>query len=209
LRSAFLATARSGARTHIFLPATYVPGRRPGEVTGQMPKAVREAAPLPTRWARLAAGDRLWVQEEIAALIDARYNEVAQSFYKIELKGGHVPIPNGTRAGRWQTKTFDANKCTRESSRFTLEITAVRATRAHEITWEEIKREGTYQPHSTLGSWWGYQYGILMPWAENPAVLGVDFRFLDANIDTGQRWVPETKPSAPIHRIFGTPGVKD
>jgi hypothetical protein len=219
IRPGFVQAIRGGRRTHIFLPGNYVPGQRVGlskDTRDRMASRGGAPASYPTRWTGLQPGMRLFVQEEISALVDARHPELMQSFYKLDLAGGRVPIPGGVRGSKYRTTAWPANKCTREASRYTLEVTAVRRCYAQDVTWEEMQREGTFDPHATKGTWWGIQYGILMPWAENPEVVGMDFTFVDGNIDTGVRWVPEARPvnpnsarTAALMASWGTPGVKD
>lgn len=209
LRPAFVLTARAGTRTHFFMPGTFVPGGR--TVIGDEAKQrqansgmMKYASP----WSKLEPGDRLWLQEDIAALIDVKtYGLKSRSFYKIDLPGGHVPIPGGAKGTAWRTELFPAKKMTRELSRYTFEVTAVRNCRAQEITWDEVKREQTsWDPYMTLGQWWGQQYGLIMPWAENPEVVGIDFTFTNANVDTGEAFVPDPPPPprdrAPLDALF-------
>ena len=204
------------------MPGDFIPNRR--TALGAEARAEQEKRGgflrLPTPWAKLAPGDRLWVQEEIAVLIDLTYGEVTKTFYKMELPGGHVPIPGGAKRARWLTKSIEARKCTREQTRYWLEITDVSQCRARDVTQEQMRREGTNDIGIHLNEWWPRYYGIVMPLAENPAVIGLGFKFIDAHIDTGMRWELPAPPAPKnpdylkgilegMDKRYGTPPVND
>ncbi len=219
LRAQTLIGIRAGRRTHLTMAATFVPGRRTPVGEGSRLAASRTGGMvMPTPWAGLKPGDRLWVQEEVVILHDQHISEASQSFYKTELPTGQPPIPGrGTKGSRYRTETIDAIRMPREHSRYTLALVDVRHFRAAEITWDEIKAEGDFDPHQTKGAWWQYRYGIAMPWAENPEAVGLTFEFVDGNIDTGERWVPDAPPGNPnstdtkavMDAMFGTWPVND
>lgn len=199
LRGPMVDQIRKGQRTHMCLPSTFVPGRRLAVSQEARDHAVRASfgtMALPTAWTKLRAGDMLWVQEEAAALIDRRDPAGSRRFFKLDLHGGHVPIPGGAKGGRYETVTYDASKLEREDSRYTLAIAGVRVFRAWDITWDEIRAEGSFDAHQTMGAWWEYRYAfVLGSWKENPEVCGLSFRFVDGNVDTGERWVPDPPPA--------------
>lgn len=217
LRPSFIVEIRNGARRHVCMPGRFIPGQRSAIGAEAKERAGRSGAmSMPTPWASLEPGDKLWVQEQISGLFDERHNEVAKTYYTLDLQSGRVPIPGGVRGGKWSTKSWDATKCPKNASRYTLEITGVRLFTAREITWPEVEREGTYRAYDTLGAWWGRFYGVTLPWEENPPVVGLDFTFIDGNIETGQRWVQEIEPAphaggagALIEKMFGTPPIKE
>lgn len=201
IRGPVLASIRAGQRTHLCLPATFVPGRRLAVGQEARERADRLSAgtmAMPTAWTRLGPGDMLWVQEETGSLIDRKDPALSRRFFKLELPGGHIPVPGGAKGARYETSSLDAAKLTREDSRYTLAVDAVRVFRAWDITWDEIRAEGAFDAHQTMGAWWGYRYGFALgAWDENPEVCGLSFRFIDGNIDTGQKWGPDPKPTNP------------
>ncbi len=203
MRGGFIMQMRTGKRTHVFLPASYIPGARRAVTEEGRKMAAKVGHPIPTKYARLKPGDRLWVQEETAALIDLKnYGLGSKAFYKVELPGGHVPIPGGARGTKWKTASYLAKDLKREDSRYTLDVIGARVCRAWEITWEEVARESTHHAHQSKNAWWESQYGLVMPWASNPEVVSLDFNFRDGNIDSGTRWAPEPVPERQPNRYL-------
>jgi hypothetical protein len=190
LRPQVLLGARAGTRTHLCLPATFLPKTR--TAVGEEARARNASAGvlrMPSLWVKLEVGDRLWVQEDVAELHDRR-GVHSRAFYKLDLTGGHVPIPGGAKGSRYTTRTVEARLMPRDHSRYTLEVTGVAEFRAQEIGWDRIAAEGPHDKHQTMGQWWERAYGFTMPWSENPPLIGLSFKFTDANVD-GQRWVPD------------------
>lgn len=197
---------REGKQTHLTMAAWFKPGGR--TAVGLEAKLEAERASgmrMPTPWTKLAPGDMLWVQEETAYLTDKRDSTGSRWFFRADLVGGHVPVPGGSRALRYDTGWVDASKLTRENSRYTLAIEGMRVMRAQQLGWAELDREGPRDPHMTIGAWWNSRYGAMLgDWKENPEVCALAFRFVDGNIDTGARWDVKARDwmqaaSAPVY----------
>lgn len=212
LRAALVTSIRKGTRTHLIMAASFIPGRR--TAVGAEARAADEKAGvmrLPTPWVKLQPGDRLWVQEETSTMVDTRNMAGTRVHYRAELPGGHVPIPGGSKGTRYTVHHNDARQLPREESRFFLAVTGVRLFRAQDMSWEIAKAEGGYYPAETMGAWWQRNYGLTMPWEENPEVVGIAFTFQDGNIDTGIKWGPDPKGDRerlPPH-FFGTRPIND
>lgn len=184
LRASWILSARAGKRSHIILPATFVPKAR--IAVGAEAKAHQARDPgmrMPTPWSRLVPGDRLWVQEDVSCLIDGKNEGNNRCFYKVDLPGGHVPITGGVKGARYRTAGVLPHHMVREHSRYTLEVTGVRAFNAQDVSWDEMTAEGDWDGRQTKGAWWMHRYGVQMPWDENPPVVGLSFKFLTENID--------------------------
>lgn len=192
LRPSQIKNIRAGLQTHLTMAASFVPGRRlavGAEAKELADRATAGVMRIPTAWTKLRGGDMLWVQEETAFLNDKRNPAGSRWFYRADLLGGHVPLPSGSKGARYETGWADASKLTRENSRFVLAIEAVAVLSAQALTWDEVKAEGPFDQHQTLGAWWNARYGVqLGAWDENPTVCGLTFRFVEGNIDTGLRW---------------------
>jgi hypothetical protein len=210
LREALVNSIRRGARTHLIMPATFLPNRR--TAVGAEAKAADEKAGvmrLPSPWVSLQPGDRLWVKEEMANMMDSKDHLASRQYYRAELRGGHVPIPGGAKGTRYSVTYTDARHMQRDESRFYLAVISARHFRARDMTWEIAKAEGGYYPAETMGAWWQRSYGFTMPWDENPEVVGIAFTFQDGNIDTGIKWGPDPKPPEKTPHAFGTRPIND
>ena len=138
---------------------------------------------------RVDVGDVLWVKEpwRVSPAYDA-YQSLSPHVGAVEYQSGPVL----EEAGRWRSPLF----MPRWASRITLKVTAVRAQRVQDISEEDARAEGIYEPAPVHGRWcdpakgreghWSYRqpYSVLWdaisgkkhPWASNPLVWVYEFK---------------------------------
>lgn len=205
-----LKAARVGKRTHLCLPAFNTPGQRVSFI-GRAPNTAANPGTglkMPSVWQQLKGGEKLWVREAVVELIDERIRSDSRSFYKADLEFGRPTIPNGRTdaAGRvnrrYKTRERRAGELPRQHSRYTLAVIDVRVFPCNEIDWAEIDAEGSVRyPTDTKGQWWHRHYGYSLPWRENPAVVGLRFKFLAESID-GIPAAPWEKPEREAGKVM-------
>ena len=137
-----------------------------------------------------APGDRLWVRETWTA-IDERGEAVSRRTRHVDQNCGDRLVyraDDRVLTEQWRPSIF----MPRWASRITLEVTAVRVERLHDITEEDARREGVEPaPFAKAGRPAGHLHleafedvwdsinGKHAPWASNPWVFVIDFRRLE------------------------------
>jgi hypothetical protein len=139
---------------------------------------------MPSPWQKAAAGDRLWVRENLSKK-DFYIHYPADG----EILGWEI-LRSGSLGRTWPTTWLQNPRPSihmpRDASRLTLIVTEVKVERLWDISDDDIRAEGIENTTTSwLNAWRELWESINGPhdWKRNPQVVALSFRVVRSNID--------------------------